>query len=434
MLNTILRPNLHIKNKTEQRQVTLIAVLMLISIIANGFSILLFNLIDPASRYFGVRELTITGTAVLFLYVVGYLLSRTRHYNYSRYLFVYALFTGMFTTTLLLPEDAEALLNIMVLGIITAGIIFTYREMLVLGVFYVLAILSILLFVPSIQANAVVLPVILFLTATALIIFFKWHRDLLECEHNAELAAAHERALEASHLKSQFLATMSHEIRTPMNGIIGLSEIMADGLTDPELKELNGIVMQESQHLLCLVNKILDFSKIEAGKVILTERLLNPAEIVMNVTDSVRAMASEKDLKVIVEIDPTVNRAVIGDRARIHQVLMCLVDNAIKFTHEGQVMLYITKLDETATAIRLKFEVRDTGIGIAPEKMQHLFQPFTQADGSNKRKYGGVGLGLATCQRLVGLMGGEIGMESAENIGSVFWFDLTLSKSKTGIL
>jgi signal transduction histidine kinase/CheY-like chemotaxis protein len=251
--------------------------------------------------------------------------------------------------------------------------------------------------------------------------------DRKETEH--ALAVARDQAVQATQLKSQFLATMSHEIRTPINGVIGLTSLLLETQLDRTQRRYAEGVRIAGDTLLSLINDILDFSKIEAGKIILDEIDFEPRRLVEEVTEVVAGTARAKDLELIGYCEPDVPCVVAGDENRIRQILLNLASNAVKFTHEGEVVISADLLDRPAPEARhvtVRFEVRDTGIGIAAADTERLFEAFSQADASTTRTHGGTGLGLAISRRLAELMGGEIGVESEPGKGSRFWCTLPL--------
>ena len=242
-------------------------------------------------------------------------------------------------------------------------------------------------------------------------------------EAQAEIAAARDDALAASRYKSEFLANMSHEIRTPMNAVLGMTGLLLDdsSLTD-EQRDFAETVRSSGEALLVIINDILDFSKIEVGAMNL-EMVDFPIEMVVeSAAELLASSAHEKNLDLATWIEADVPPAVQGDAGRLRQILTNLVGNAIKFTHDGEVSIMVSVEEATAAGAMLRFEVIDTGIGISDEQEKDLFEAFSQADESTTRRYGGSGLGLAICKRLVGLMGGDIGVVSELGKGSRFWF------------
>jgi signal transduction histidine kinase/DNA-binding response OmpR family regulator len=233
-------------------------------------------------------------------------------------------------------------------------------------------------------------------------------------------------ALEAARLKAQFLANMSHEIRTPMNAVVGLSKLMLGMPLGPKLRRYAEMIDASSRALLSIINDILDFSKIEAGKYEIVGAPMEPALLVQEVAELLADRAQSKGIDLVYRIAPEVPRVVEADADRVRQVLMNLVGNAVKFTERGEVYVQLLARAAADGQVELRFEVHDSGIGVPQESQDHIFEAFSQADGSLVRKHGGTGLGLTISKQLVHLMGGTLGLDSEVGKGSCFWFSLPL--------
>lgn len=254
------------------------------------------------------------------------------------------------------------------------------------------------------------------------------HLEELVALRTTELVAARQQAEAANVAKSSFLANMSHEIRTPMNGILGTAHLMRrEGVTPEQAARLDTIDTS-AQLLLSIINNILDLSKIEAGKFELEEVPVAISSLLANVSSILSARSKSKNVRLLVETEH-LPANLVGDPTRLQQALLNYATNAVKFTETGTVTLRTLMQEECKDSVRLRFEVQDTGIGIAPEAMARLFSAFEQADTSMTRKYGGTGLGLAITRRLAEMMGGEAGGESTPGVGSTFWFTVKLKKS-----
>ena len=247
-------------------------------------------------------------------------------------------------------------------------------------------------------------------------------------ELEQQLRDAKQAAESAVLAKGEFLATMSHEIRTPLNGIVPMLDLLLHARLLPDQHELVRTAFSSSQQLLRIVDDILDYSKLEADKLELETTSYNLRDLLESVMQLMERPAESKGLRLHLHIDPSVRLPVRGDPVRLRQVLTNLIGNAVKFTERGSISLHVRKTGETVSQHQMRFEVRDTGIGIGSDAQARLFQAFSQADASTTRLYGGTGLGLAICKRIVDLMGGRIGVQSERGHGAIFHFEIPLLK------
>ena len=272
--------------------------------------------------------------------------------------------------------------------------------------------------------------VLIFVTLLLIVATFLRTRALAEGETRtivAELERAEGEARQADQAKGAFLATMSHEIRTPMNGVLGMADLLLEMPLGEQQRRFAEVIKSSGESLLSILNDILDYSKIEAGRMDIESTGFDLRTVVEHAVELIAARGQEQRLVFIVDIDPEVPAQVVGDPARLRQVLMNLLGNAVKFTSKGEVEVRVQVHERSADRVSLSIAIRDTGVGIAPDAIERLFKPFSQADASIARQYGGTGLGLAISARIVSLMDGRISVDSTLGFGSTFRLQLDLA-------
>jgi signal transduction histidine kinase/DNA-binding NarL/FixJ family response regulator len=242
-------------------------------------------------------------------------------------------------------------------------------------------------------------------------------------------ARLYTKTLEVSRLKSQFLANISHEIRTPLNSVVGMTELLLATPLSGQQTEYAAAIQTSANVLLALINEILDFSKIESNKLTLELVEFDPLKLIKETVSLFVPQVQERNLNLSYRLDPQLTGWLKGDPTRLRQILLNLLSNAVKFTHQGKIRVEVIVTRQTEDNLNLRFSVSDTGIGIPAKSLPELFEPFTQADSSTTRRYGGTGLGLTISQRLAGMMGGQIEVQSEEGVGSVFWFSLNFERA-----
>jgi signal transduction histidine kinase len=278
-----------------------------------------------------------------------------------------------------------------------------------------------------------------YFTAEAINIYTTLASQVAVALQNARLyveqAATVSQLRELDKLKSSFLANMSHELRTPLNSILGFTDVILEGMDGPLTENMDNdlrLVQKNGQHLLHLINDVLDMAKIEAGRMNLNPEVFKVHEVFDEVTSITSTLASEKSLSLSIECDSDQNVEIYADRTRLRQVMINLVNNSIKFTDHGQIALNVSPME----GARVRISVRDTGMGIPPEKLESIFQEFTQVDSSTTRKAGGTGLGLPISRRLVEMHGGRLWAESTGNSGegSTFYVELPVEARITEVV
>jgi len=291
------------------------------------------------------------------------------------------------------------------------------------GIVFMVAVYLISVYLTPVQENT-------FLTFIGFILFFFFQSLILSFRFAYSLKKAKEAAEEASKAKTDFLSTISHEIRTPLNAVVGISHFLINENPRKDQKESLESLQFSAEHLTALINDILDYNKLESGAIEFEFTDVNLEVLAQKIIKAHSALAKEKGLSLVLELDEKMHPVVLADQTRIYQVLNNLINNALKFTHKGYVKLKTTVLEDTATTQKLRVEVSDSGIGIPYDKQKVIFERFTQAGSSTTREYGGTGLGLAIIKKILNMVGSDIYVKSEPESGTIFWFDLAFKKVK----
>ena len=384
-----------------------------------GAVILAYLLIGGSTGDFESTVLVMTGYLIVAALILGHIIALPVE-SPARRVFAATVDIGTLTGLMvLLGEPAAPLFLVYVWVTLANGFRFGHRYLLVSLALSVAGFLVVLWQTEYWRANRD-LGVGLLLGFIALSLYV---RSLV-----TKLFDAVARAEAANQAKRRFISVVSHEMRTPLNAIIGMADLLRDTSLSREQADMLQTLRSSSRLMLGLVDDVLDFSKIEAGKVVLQKTDFDLHSLVNSTCRIVAAQAAAKGVEFVVSIMPEVPPALRGDPHYLRQILINLAGNAVKFTERGSVTVHVSARADTESSVRLKFSVRDTGIGIAPEVQSRIFESFTQADQSTSRRFGGTGLGTTIARQLASLMGGEIGLESAVGLGSTFWFEIALDK------
>lgn len=278
-----------------------------------------------------------------------------------------------------------------------------------------------------VQKNTIIISSIAIIVLLGFIIWRNYRHNRKLMFLNIQLTNQKEEAVKANAAKSEFLANVSHELRTPLNGVIGFTDLLSKTTLNDAQKKYTQVVTQSASTLLSLIDDILDFSKLDAGKLQLSNDKVSLSGMLAQVTNMIQHQVDKKGLKMILSFDQEIPECVFADELRLKQILSNLVSNAVKFTHQGEIEIEVNKLDQNPDKLKLRFTVRDTGIGIEPENQKRIFEAFVQEDISTTKKFGGTGLGLTISNKLLQLMGSRLELKSEPGKGSIFYFDIIFS-------